>query len=99
MRGEIPTNLRPIGGNVLVELLPGPAKTTGGLHIPEHLRDDKRLARCKVLAVGEGRLTRQGVVVPPAVEPGDEVLMSWRVNAHLGQVRVVPEGELLGVFC
>jgi co-chaperonin GroES (HSP10) len=95
---EIPENLRPIGGNVLVELLPESDRTPGGLHVPETARHKRPLARCKVLAVGDGYVTRRGVLVPPGVEPGDVVLMPWRVNAdHGNRRRVVPSAELLAV--
>lgn len=92
--------LRPIHDQVLVELDPAEAMTATGLHIPEKARD-KLPQKATVLAVGSGKVTRTGAVVPLTVKEGDRVLVDrWRgqvINDELKRL-IVKEDEIVGVL-
>lgn len=56
---------------VLLQPLPQ-AKGTRFIYYPQQYQDD--VMRYKVVAVGPGRRTKKGVLIPPEVEPGDFVI-------------------------
>lgn len=67
----------PLGDRVLVmgiSELEG-KKTASGIIIPETV-DKERPERGKVIAVGEGRRTESGTLIPPRVKAGDIVIFS-----------------------
>jgi len=65
-------NFRPLYDRVLLRRLESEQKTAGGLHIPESAKEKPQKA--KVIAVGQGRLTKQNELIPLTVKPGDVVL-------------------------
>lgn len=74
--------VRPLTGQVLIEVLPPDAKTDGGLFIPDVAqtspRGEKgRPFKARVLSVGPWRKTRKGLSVLPDVHAGNEVLVSF----------------------
>ena len=90
---------RPTAGRVLVKRATPLEKTRGGLIIPEIARESGDEAR--VVAVGAGRLLKNGKRVPPAVKPGQRVLLDkWDGSkVVLGGVehRVMDESLILAV--
>src|SRR3989344_6054800 len=70
--------IRPLGDRVLIEPLAKnelEGKTASGLVIPD-TAEKERPEQGKVVAVGEGRRTEQGALVPPTVKKGQRVLFS-----------------------
>jgi len=65
--------LIPLLDRVLVERIVAPTKTAGGLLLPESAVS--KVNEGVVLAVGPGRRTKDGEVVPPSVKEGDKVLL------------------------
>ena len=65
-------NLKPLGDKVIVEVLDAKDKTSGGIILPDSAQEKPQEA--KVLAVGSGKLLRNGKVVPPEMKTGDTVL-------------------------
>ena len=71
------SNIIPLGDRVLVK----PAqkdegkKTASGIIIPETI-DKEKPEQGKVVAVGEGRMTDDGGVIPMRVKKGDVVIFS-----------------------
>ena len=71
------SNIIPLGDRVLVK----PAqkdegkKTASGIIIPETI-DKEKPEQGKVVAVGEGRMTDDGSVIPMRVKKGDTVIFS-----------------------
>lgn len=78
------TRIRPRNDQVLVELEPLPSTTAGGLHIPDaalyrhESRPDGRWG--KVLAVGPGKLSKRGELVPVGVDVGARVMINAWMN-------------------
>ena len=65
-------NLKPLGDKVIVEVLGAKDKTRGGIILPDSAKEKPQEA--KVLAVGSGKVLRNGKVVPPELKTGDTVL-------------------------
>ena len=65
-------NLKPLGDKVIVEVLGAKDKTRGGIILPDSAKEKPQEA--KVLAVGSGKVLRNGKVVPPEIKTGDTVL-------------------------
>lgn len=71
---ETAVKLIPLYDRVLVKLLKPNERTKSGLYIPETVHDGTPYLKAEVLAVGQGRITTTGAVVPLMVKPGDLVL-------------------------
>jgi len=69
------TKIAPLGDRILLEIPAREEKTKGGIIIPESV-DQEKPEQGKVIAVGEGRVTDSGDVVPVKVKVGDTVLFS-----------------------
>ena len=79
--------VKPVGYRVLVEMVPAPPKTLGGIHIPE-VAQEREKNQAIVVAVGEGRYLECGKLIAVPAKVGDRVLFSGRTIATS-----VPRGE------
>jgi chaperonin GroES len=66
--------LQPLGDRVVVEREESESVTAGGIVLPDTAKD--KPARGKIIAVGDGRLLKNGNRVPLQVKEGDRVLFS-----------------------
>jgi len=64
--------LKPLGDRVLVEPLEPEAKSAGGIYLPEAAQEAPRAG--KVIAVGPGRRSDEGELIPVGVKVGDVVI-------------------------
>src|SRR5579871_1982653 len=67
-------NLKPLGDRVVVEREEAKATTAGGIVLPDTAKDKPQ--KGKVLAVGEGRITKDGKRRELQVKVGDAVLFT-----------------------
>jgi chaperonin GroES len=67
-------NLKPLGDRVVVEREEAQDKTAGGIVLPDTAKDKPQ--KGKVLAVGDGRLTKDGKRRELQVKIGDNVLFT-----------------------
>ena len=67
-------DLKPIGENVLVELLESAEKSRGGIIVPDAAKEKPQEA--KVVAVGAGKTLGNGKLIPPHVKAGDKIVFS-----------------------
>ena len=67
-------NIRPVGEKVLVKRLEAEDKTKGGIVLPDTAKEKPQ--RGTVLAIGEGRMLKDGSRAKPQVAKGDKVLFS-----------------------
>jgi chaperonin GroES len=67
-------NLKPLGDRVVVEREEAKGKTAGGIVLPDTAKDKPQ--KGKVLAVGEGRITKDGKRRELQVKVGDNVLFT-----------------------
>ena len=67
-------NLKPLGDRVVVQREEAQDKTAGGIVLPDTAKDKPQ--KGKVLAVGDGRLTKDGKRRDLQVKVGDSVLFT-----------------------
>ncbi len=67
-------NLKPLGDRIVVQRDESEQATSGGILLPETAKD--KPSRGVVIAVGEGRMLKNGQRVPLQVKPGDHVLFT-----------------------
>ena len=81
--------LRPLADRVIVKLLENETKTASGIYIPDNAAE--KPDQGEVLAVGPGRTSEEGKLVPLTVKVGDRVLF----GRYGGQPVKVDGEELL----
>ncbi|TDI91753.1 MAG: co-chaperone GroES [Candidatus Dadabacteria bacterium] len=81
--------IKPFSDKVLIKPISGPETTKGGIIIPETVSsDDMKAQEGEVLAVGTGRLQKDGSVIPLIAKKGDRVIF-----LDHGATEVSVEGE------
>ena len=92
-------NVRPLYDRVLVKRSDEPSKSVGGLYLPETSK--QKPARGEILAVGQGRLDKEGKVNPLSVSVGDVVVFGKYAGTEIkinGKERIIlREEDILGV--
>lgn len=83
------TNLRPLGGNVIVKRVENETKTASGIVIPDSAAE--KPDQGEVLAIGPGKKNDKGDLIPMNVKAGDRVLF----GKYSGQTVKVNGDELL----
>ena len=68
-------NIKPLSNNILIEPIPREEKTSSGILLPESAEKETP-EQGKVIAVGPGRKTDEGKIVPIEVKPGQTVLFT-----------------------
>ena len=66
--------VRPLQDRVVIKPLVGESKTAGGIIIPDNAQE--KPVEGEVIAVGNGRVLKDGKVVKPELKAGDRVLYS-----------------------
>ena len=66
--------VQPLGDRILVEVLEAKEKTKGGIILPDSAKEKPQEA--KVIAVGKGRVTEDGKIIPLEIKVGDRILFS-----------------------
>ena len=93
-------NLRPLGDRVIIKQDEVEAKTASGLYLASDAKEKPQTGT--VLAVGEGKLDKEGNLVPVPVKVGDRVLYGkyggTEVKLDGEEVLVVRADDLYGVF-
>ena len=67
-------NIKPLGDRIVVRRFEAEEKTTGGLFLPDTAKDKPQ--KGEVLAVGPGRMLKDGSRRPLQVKEGDTVLFT-----------------------
>ena len=94
--------LKPIGDRVIVERFKAEDKTSGGIILPDNAKNKPQ--RGKVLAVGPGKLQKDGTRKPFQVKVGDTVLFtSWAGDEYKDrkldrEVLVMHEEDIMAVL-
>ena len=71
-KSEKTLKLRPIGDRVIVQRIGSVEKTESGLYLPDTAQEKPQEG--KVIAVGSGKLLKNGKIVSLSVKPGDKIL-------------------------
>lgn len=93
-------NLRPLQDRIIVKRLEEENKTAGGIYIPDTAKEKPQ--RGEVVAVGKGKVTEDGKVLPMDVKAGDKVLFGKYAGTEIkidGQdYLIMREDDILGVI-
>lgn len=64
--------IQPLGDRVVIEVLEAREKTKGGIVLPDTAKEKPQEG--KVVAVGKGKVSDEGKVIPLEVKAGDKIL-------------------------
>lgn len=92
--------VRPLHDRILVKRLEEEAKTKGGIIIPDTAKE--KPFQGEIIAVGSGRRTEDGKVVPLDVKAGDKVLFSKYAGTDIKiedvEYLIMREEDVLGII-
>ena len=92
-------NIRPLHDRIIVERLEEETKTAGGLIIPDTAKEKPQQG--KVIAVGKGKKTEDGKVLPLDVKVGDKILFGKYAGTEIKiegkEYLMMREDDVLGV--
>jgi chaperonin GroES len=92
--------IRPLDDRIVVEALPAEDKTKGGIVLPEAAKEKPQQGR--VVAVGPGRLSRDGERIAPNLKKGDTVVYGkysgTDVKVEGTEYKIMRESEILAKF-
>jgi chaperonin GroES len=92
-------NLRPMQDRIIVKRVDEETKTAGGIFIPDTAKEKPQQG--EVVAVGKGKKTEDGKIIPMDVKPGDKVLFGKYSGTEIkleGQdYLIMREDDILGV--
>ena len=93
-------NLKPLGDRVVIEQDESIDRTQGGIILPDNAKEKPTMG--KVLAVGPGKLSDKGNIIPMTVKTGDKVYYERyggsEVEVGKQKVVVVKESEILAII-
>ena len=92
--------VRPLQDRVLIKRLEEDTeKTKGGLYIPDSAKEKPQQG--KVMAVGKGRVSDDGKVIPLDVKAGDKILFGKYSGSEIKvdgeELLIMREEDILGV--
>ena len=92
--------IRPLQDRVIVKRLEEEEKTKGGIIIPDTAKEKPQEG--KVTAVGKGKVTEEGKVIPMDVKVGDKILFGKYSGAEIkiaGEEHLIMrEEDILGII-
>ncbi|MBF0100948.1 MAG: co-chaperone GroES [Desulfobacterales bacterium] len=93
-------NIKPLQDRIIVKRLEEEAKTKGGIYIPDTAKE--KPAEGKVVAVGKGKLSDDGKVLPLELKTGDRILFSKYAGNEIKidgeEYLIMREDDVLGVI-
>lgn len=92
--------VRPLGDRVLVKPLEVEEKKKGGIIIPDTAKEKPQEG--KVIAVGKGKITEEGKILPLDVKVGDKILFGKysgnEIKIDDEDYLIVKEEDILGII-
>ncbi len=93
-------NLRPLSDRVVVRRMEEEKTTVGGILLPDSAKE--KPAKGEILAVGEGKRSDNGTVIPMSVKVGDKVLFGkyagQEVKVDGAEVLVMREDDIIAIL-
>ncbi len=93
--------IQPVGDRVLIKLTVQEKESSGGIILSAGSLD--KILTGDVLAVGEGRTTDTGILIPPTVKVGDKVLFGqysgldkWEEDGE--DLYIIPDKEIRAII-
>ena len=88
--------IRPLYDRVLVKRLDAEEKTKGGIIIPDTAKEKGQMGQ--VVAVGSGRVLKDGGIAPLQVKAGDKILFGKYCGTEVDdQTMIIREDEILAI--
>jgi len=92
--------IRPLQDRVIVKRLEEEEKTKGGIIIPDTAKEKPQEG--KVIAVGKGKVTEEGKLIPMDVKVGDKILFGKYSGSEIkigGEEHLIMrEEDILGII-
>jgi len=92
-------NLRPLQDRIIVKRLEEENMTAGGLYIPDTAKEKPQ--KGEIVAVGKGKITEAGKVIPVDLKAGDIVLFGKYAGTEIKidgvDYLIMREDDILGV--
>ena len=92
--------LRPMQDRIIVKRLEEETKTAGGIFIPETAKEKPQ--KGEIVAVGNGKKTEDGKVIPLDVKVGEKVLFGKYAGTEIKiegeEYLIMREDDILGVM-
>jgi len=92
--------IRPLQDRVIVKRLEEEEKTKGGIIIPDTAKEKPQEG--KVIAVGKGKVTEDGKVIPLDVKVGDRILFGkysgTEIKVEGEEHLIMREEDILGII-
>jgi chaperonin GroES len=93
-------DIRPLHDRVVVKRLEESETMQGGLYIPDSAKEKPQ--KGEVVAVGKGKRTDEGKLLPLDVQVGDQILFGKYSGSDIklngNEYLIMREDEILGVF-
>ena len=93
-------NIRPLHDRIIVERLEEETRTAGGLIIPDTAKEKPQQGT--VIAVGKGKKTEDGKILPLDVKVGDKILFGKYAGTEIKiegkELLMMREDDVLGVI-
>ena len=92
--------LRPLGDRILVKRVKEEERTQGGIIIPDTAKEKPQEG--KIVAVGKGKYTDEGKLIPIEVKPGDKILFGKYSGSEFKlegeDLLILREDDILGII-
>ncbi len=92
--------IRPLGDRILVKRIAEEEKSKGGIIIPDSAKEKPQEG--KVVAVGNGKVTDDGKVVPLEIKEGDRILFGkysgTEIKLEGEEHLIMREDDILGIL-
>ncbi|KKU79961.1 MAG: 10 kDa chaperonin [Candidatus Peregrinibacteria bacterium GW2011_GWA2_47_7] len=92
--------LTPVGGRILIEPVEEQATTVSGIVLPDTMSKDKP-QKGRVVAVGPGKMTDDGKLMPISIKAGDVVLYTkygpTEVKIEGKEIFFIEESDVLAI--
>jgi len=93
-------NLRPLQDRIIVKRLEEETMTAGGLYIPDTAKEKPQ--KGEIIAVGKGKVTEEGKLVPVDLKVGEKVLFGKYAGTEIKidgvDYLIMREDDILGVI-
>ena len=93
------TTIKPLFDNVLIKPLQADTKSTGGIYLPENVKEKPQIG--EIVAVGAGVHDQNGKLIPMVVKVGQKVMYTkWGGNeAKVGneEWKLVKQSDILAI--
>jgi chaperonin GroES len=94
-------NIKPLSDHILIEPIKEEEKTKAGIFLPETASKEKSETG-KIVAIGPGKKTDEGKIIPLSVKPGDKVLFSKygpsEIKVEDKEYLIATESDILAII-